>query len=370
MTLQDDVATDIGDMHLHLGVNTMTGGQPICSVIIPTHNRRVAVVRAIDSALASVCIDSLEVVVVDDASTDNTQSLLNEIYGRNGRVRWLVMPENIGPSGARNQGLLAAKGEFVLFLDSDDELKPDALACALEAFRQVPMMQFLTLEGEAVSVDLCTYKPRFVRDSAPGWRTPAFKACVLNRKAFDAPAGAANGRLDLEFGDLFPAIVFGDLFWLSGLMLRRTAAQNAGPFNVRYRYLEDWDFAARLCRTGIGGYLDHVGFRREMGRTDHLSRAGNNSRSAVMHERIVISLHEFDGGNRKLPRHLLSRARAAADYCLACRLLERHHRHRAQAFLWRAFSAGHQPFKTLMRIMGGERITEIAHYLLGRSSMH
>jgi len=353
------------------GSAAMMRGDPVISVIIPTHDRSAAVVRAIDSARASTGIEDLEVVVVDDGSTDNTPSILAEAYGRDDRVRCFVMPRNVGPSGARNRGFLEARGEFILFLDSDDVLKPAALAWALQAFRHVPAMQFLTLEGDAVSADHGTCRPRIVRDGALGWHSAAFNACVLNHALIDPPPGIASSkRLDLEFGDLFPAVVFGDMFWLSGLLMRRTAARDAGPFNMRYRNLGDWDFTARLCLAGIGGYLDHDGFRRETGRTDQLSRAGNKYRTAVMYDRILTSLRNFDCGGRKAPKDLLDRARGAADYRLACRLIERHHRHRAQPFLWRAFGAGHRPLKALIRLIGADRIAGIARQLPRRSSVH
>ncbi|AGB38422.1 glycosyl transferase [Natronococcus occultus SP4] len=102
------------------------------SIVIPTYNRASVVGRAIDSALAQTC-DDLEVIVVDDGSTDGTAAVL-ESYGDD-RLVVLETGANSGANAARNRGIERASGEFVSFLDSDDELAPTHLERVLEAFR-------------------------------------------------------------------------------------------------------------------------------------------------------------------------------------------------------------------------------------------
>jgi len=93
------------------------------SVVIPTYNRAGFVTRAIDSALAQTYRD-FEIVVVDDGSTDDTERILRA-YGD--RIRYLRQ-ENAGVSRARNAGIAAARGEWIAFLDSDDEWLSEKLA--------------------------------------------------------------------------------------------------------------------------------------------------------------------------------------------------------------------------------------------------
>lgn len=350
----------------------MSHRAPICSVIIPTHNRCALVARAIDSVLSATPDGDLQVIVVDDASTDDTLAVLHEKYGRDARVRVLPLASNAGPSGARNRGLAEASGDFVLFLDSDDTLLPDALAHALAAFRQVPELQFLTLEGEAVSVDRRTRRQRIVREGTPGWHAEGFDAKRLQRRSIDPPAGIDGPSPTLEFGDLLPAALFGDLFWLSGLVIRRSAALAAGPFDTRYRNLEDWDFTARLCLTGAGGYLDHVGFRRETGHADQLSKAGSLWLTARMHRHVLANVRatgRMEGDASR--RQLLRRAQAAADYCLGRCLLERpHHGHRARAYLLQSLRQAYKPLKTLAWLVVGEPMAGMSRYLRRHRPMH
>lgn len=98
--------------------------QPLVSVIIPTYNRQSTIIRAINSVLGQT-YSELEVIVVDDASTDSTVQMINE-YGDD-RVRLICMSENGGANAARNKGIAAARGEYIAFQDSDDEWDKDKL---------------------------------------------------------------------------------------------------------------------------------------------------------------------------------------------------------------------------------------------------
>lgn len=110
------------------------------SIIIPSYNYAHLLPRALAAVgvqLSSVC----ELVVIDDGSTDATAQVLREtpIKGRAGYLR----QANQGPSAARNQGLTLARGEWVMFVDADDELLPDALARVLAHLQAAPETDFL-----------------------------------------------------------------------------------------------------------------------------------------------------------------------------------------------------------------------------------
>ena len=106
-------------------------GDPLVSIVIPTYNRRHFVADAIDSGLRQTC-ERCEVIVVDDGSTDGTADYLREKYGD--RIVLVTQP-NQGPGIARNSGIEAARGEFIHFLDADDQLHRDKVDIALDIFR-------------------------------------------------------------------------------------------------------------------------------------------------------------------------------------------------------------------------------------------
>jgi glycosyltransferase involved in cell wall biosynthesis len=102
---------------------------PLVSVVIPTHNRANLIGRAISSALAQD-YENLEILVIDDGSTDNTPDVVSGYDS----VRYVRLDTNRGGSAARNHGIRIAKGELVAFLDSDDEWLPTKVS------RQVALM--------------------------------------------------------------------------------------------------------------------------------------------------------------------------------------------------------------------------------------
>jgi hypothetical protein len=99
---------------------------PRLSILVPTWNAATTVERALDSILAERAIP-LEIVVVDDASTDGTADLVAAIAERDPRIVLLRLPANGGVSNARNRGLEIVRGEWLAFLDADDLLLPGAL---------------------------------------------------------------------------------------------------------------------------------------------------------------------------------------------------------------------------------------------------
>jgi len=110
-----------------------SGFEPLVSVIIPVYNRASLIGRAISSVLAQT-YGNIEIIVVDDASSDALDAALSEFAGA--KLRCIAHSANRGAAAARNTGVAAAQGEFVAFLDSDDlwsSEKLDRQVNALEA---------------------------------------------------------------------------------------------------------------------------------------------------------------------------------------------------------------------------------------------
>lgn len=96
---------------------------PIVSFIVPSYNFGAHITECVDSILAQT-VSEIEVIVVNDGSTDNTKEILEALAQKDARVR-PINKENEGVSKARNTGLLAANGEYIAFVDSDDYLAPE-----------------------------------------------------------------------------------------------------------------------------------------------------------------------------------------------------------------------------------------------------
>ncbi|MBA3966709.1 MAG: glycosyltransferase family 2 protein, partial [Nitrospirales bacterium] len=109
--------------------------KPLVSVVIPTLKRPDLVVRAVRSALHQT-LPSIEVIVVVDGPDSETVHVLSAITDV--RLRVKALPHNLGPAEARNAGVNEARGEWVAFLDHDDEWLPDKLHIQLQVARQSP----------------------------------------------------------------------------------------------------------------------------------------------------------------------------------------------------------------------------------------
>jgi glycosyltransferase involved in cell wall biosynthesis len=197
-------------------------GIPLYSVVIPTYNRGHLLADGVASVFAQG-LDDVEVIVVDDGSTDDTRK---RVSGLGPRVRYAYQP-NRGQAAARNRGIDLARGEMIAFLDSDDVWMPDKIATELDLFRRFP-------EADAVGSD------------SEFWREGVLEAASRFRFiGFDVPPG----RDAIPLGECPPLWLRQSLFSTCCLTVRRAALRRIGvpAFEPRMRSHEDWEFEIRLC---------------------------------------------------------------------------------------------------------------------------
>lgn len=109
----------------------------LISVVIPTHNRSNLLIRAINSVLNQT-YNNIEIIVVSDGSTDETKSVVEEFMEKDNRIRFIEYHPARGGNAARNMGIEAASGEYVAFLDDDDEWLPLKLQKQMDLIRLRP----------------------------------------------------------------------------------------------------------------------------------------------------------------------------------------------------------------------------------------
>ena len=202
----------------------MKAGPPRVSVIVPAYNASGFLKRALHSALAQTMAD-LEVVVVDDASSDDTFKLACEIAARDPRVRVLQNEHNRGVYGAYNRAIDAARGEWVAALDSDDVWLPERLERMLSAADQ----------ADVVSDDLLVVRNLRINPS----RSKALSFLSSHGLAVVAPRQLAI----MEF-------VRHDLGLLKPLMRRSFLQKQGLRYNSDLRYMGDFLLYTELLITG------------------------------------------------------------------------------------------------------------------------
>lgn len=182
----------------------------LVSVIIPNYNHTRFVRGAIHSAL-NQNYPRIEIIIVDDGSTDNSRDVVAE-FGNKVRYIW---QENQGLAGARNTGIRAARGEFVGLLDADDLWQPNFLDVMLSLADQHP---------EAVLYYCC--------------------AQGMDIKGRDLPQIFGGPPVPSDM--LYQSLLRANFLLPSTIMIRRSIALSAGLFDPVLRSCEDWDLWLRL----------------------------------------------------------------------------------------------------------------------------
>lgn len=185
--------------------------EPKVSVVMPVFNRAATVARAVSSVLGQT-FDDLELIVVDDGSTDGTASVLDGFADR--RLRPIGHVRNRGAAAARNTGIATARGDYVALIDSDDCWTHDKLDVQLRFMLEAPAERLVSCTG-------------FWLHKAGRWhlRVPA-------RARYDVRRIAAGCRLS-------PGTTF---------LADRRHVDRVGGFDEDLARFEDWDWLIRSAR--------------------------------------------------------------------------------------------------------------------------
>ena len=195
------------------------------SVVIPTYNREKTILRAIQSVLNQT-YTHLEVLVVDDGSTDGTADIVNSI--QDDRVKYVVMEQNGGPSRARNAGVQMAQGKWIAFQDSDDCWHENKLE------KQVKYAE----NNMNYSLIYCKSMNYF-----------------QNGKTLIGPAEPLPTVME---GRMLNTLLRRNVVDTPTMFMKRECFLRAGGFDVTYKALEDWEFMIRFAQIYEIGYISEV----------------------------------------------------------------------------------------------------------------
>lgn len=199
------------------------------SVIVPTYNRGPLVQKTLDSIVAQT-LSPLEIIVVDDGSTDSTPHWIENHYGDKIRV---IRHANGGVARARNRGLEEASGEFIAFLDHDDLWHPHKLEVQLAALKSNPKAALVWTKWREVNE---TGTPLALEKHL--WAQPFWK-----------------GRSGKVLQDFVPKNL---ILSASIPLIRARFLREAGGFDPRTAPSDDWDLWLRLARKHPFVFVDEV----------------------------------------------------------------------------------------------------------------
>ena len=224
---------------------------------------------------------NVEIIIVDDGSSDDTPALIASRYAADHRVKYMTQ-HNQGASAARNTGLRAAHGDYIALLDSDDVWKSWKIELQLHALKKFADAGMIWTDMEAVRPDGELISPRFLRTmyyNSYRWfptNESLFSHSEDLASIFPKPLPAEMvGRV--YCGDIASQMVMGNLVHTSTVLLRRTRVENVGGFDEGFRPSgEDFDFHLRTCRVGPVAFADVASIKYCVGAADQLTQPRYN----------------------------------------------------------------------------------------------
>ena len=209
--------------------------QPLVSIVIPSYNHEKYITQCLQSALNQTW-QNIEILVVDDGSTDNTRAIL-EGFGHYQNIH-LHFQENKGSSAAINRGIALAKGTYISILNSDD---------CYASTRVEQLLQMAQTHAEpcllATGVELIDEQGEVLPEDF--WWNRMYADMVARWQGTDAQE--QESRYDiLSWGNLAAST--------SNFFFRKDLIENCGGFR-KYRYVQDWEFLLRVAQQGLERFL-------------------------------------------------------------------------------------------------------------------
>jgi len=197
------------------------------SVIIPAYNKSELTLRAIESVLNQT-YDNIEIIVVDDGSSDNTKE---ELKSFGNKIRY-IFKENAGACSARNVGIKQATGEYIALLDCDDIYYPEKLAKSVEYLETNPDYGFVSTNAYLIDA---------------------------NDKVVSVFSNSHRKRN----GFIASKLIFINLVCNSTVIVRRSCFKKVGYYDEKIFIPADWDMWLRLAEVYKAGYIDEklTGYR-------------------------------------------------------------------------------------------------------------
>lgn len=236
----------------------------LVSVIIATHNRAQYIRKSIECILMQTW-KNLELIIIDDGSTDNTEEIVKEFA--DGRITYLRNDTNKGVSVSRNRGISASKGEYIIYQDDDDLCRLDKIE------KQVLLMEKQTAGvGMAYCMTLNHAKGLNGIMDEPVIRIP-------DNKKF------SKGL----YGFLFPRLLGRNFVACTAMIIRKECFDKVGLFDETLFAYEDWDMTLRLAKEYDVGYIDEPLYDYYQRRTGLASNQDPEHR-----KKVIKALYDID----------------------------------------------------------------------------
>lgn len=294
---------------------------PVISVVIPSYNRSEFIPRAVRSVFRQTFND-IELLVIDDGSTDDTILLLHSLQQEDSRLKVIQHERNLGSQAARNTGILASHGEFIAFLDSDNEWMPDKLE------RQISLIN-------DSSSNIGALYSGFIRVHVDGRPT--------------------TKQIPRVKGKIYKTALTEWIADMNTLVVRKDILNKSGLLDERIRSYQEWDLCIRLAKVTEFDFVNeplviyHMHDKPTISKDQMLDALGYLDVISVHRDEIIEHL-----GYQGYVRHLLAaslRFAEADDFKTARTLLtesfklSRFHQWGKLTAYWILLHVGRKPYR-------------------------
>jgi len=249
---------------------------PVVSVVIPTHNRKLMLKRALDSVLNQT-LKEIEVIVVDNASVDGTEVMVKSIP--DGRISYFRHEINEGGPAARNTGIKKAKATLISLLDDDDEWFPEKLALQVAQIKNAETKIGLVYAGSEI-YDETTQK--ILRVHSPRYRGRVYEQLLLN-----------------------------NILSSASMLIKKECFDKVGVFDETLTSCQDWDMWLRIAEHFEFDYIDEVLVRINM----HTEQISNDYAQLIPGRTRMVQKHAAEF--KKYPKiYVVHLKRIGKLYCL------------------------------------------------------
>lgn len=313
-------------------VDPVTG---LVSVALVVYNGQKDVAAAIESVLAQT-YRPLELIVVDDGSTDHTWELLQ----RYGERIVAIRQSNGGLPAARNTALKHARGEFIALMDHDDLCMPERIAVQVAFLQQHPEVGMCCSDfsafndtGPIEASHIATYysQCKMAKGGVAGLYPEAGEMDILAH----LPGGhAESGKVAWYKGNVYEKLAFGNFVHPPTVMVRATVARAVGPFDLLARTTCDWDWNVRVSRHCQIGHIHRalLDYRRSP-----TQMSGLQHRASGHQVTLEVAQRIFTRDPALMQRHAQQVRKALGEFATDAAYANTESRPRlAWSFLWQA----------------------------------
>ena len=314
--------------------------KPLVSVVVPTFNRDFCIAETLKSALQQTH-QELEILVIDDGSTDNTEAVVGDLARSDDRINY-VYQENKGVSAARNHALRLSTGDYIAFLDSDDIWKPWKIELQLDCFNRFPELGMIWTDMEAIDANGQLQASRYLRTmySAYTWY-PTEELFPHSSPLSDISSEIADVVADnkLYYGDIFSQMIVGNLVHTSTVLMNRDRLEKVGEFcEEMLKGGEDYQFHLMTCREGLVALADIPSIQYRIGMNDQITGPSSNIHFARSYLKTISGVLEHDQDRLNLSEGMIQKILAEAHDWIGSQAFEEGFQHEAREHLFKSLA--------------------------------